>query len=241
MSMGLACYLAMTAAEFQNAQELPRHIAWMACHFSGHNTGLSNLPASLPADSVLILNDRIPIAGHDPHLIGQQLGSVAESFALKGILLDFERSGEPALADLSAYLVREVSCPVIVSWLYAKELDCPVFLPPPALHTPLQQHLQPWRGRKIWLELAMQGQAATVTTDGCTLEDIPLPVLPEESFYDRECCSRYHWHLEEDAAVFTMARQYPELIQLEEDARSMGVTQTVGLYQQLGYTETEQT
>ena len=232
--MGLGCYLAMTAAEFQNAPELPQRIAWMACHFSGSSTGLSNLPASLPDNSVVILNDRIPISGHDPSVIVRQLAQLSEDFSLKGILLDFERPGESELAGLSAHLTRELSCPVIVSWLYARELDCPVFLPPPPLHTPLSRHLQPWAGRKVWLEMAVQAQRTTVTATGCALEQISMTELPEPSFYDKDCCSRYHWHLEEDAAVFTMLRQEAELIQLEECARSLGVAETVGLYQQLG-------
>lgn len=232
--MGLACYLAMTAAEFQAAETVPDAAAWMACHFSGSNRGLSNLPENLPKDSLLILDDSIPINGHDPQLIREQLYSLAEQFSLKGILLDFEREGVQELGQLAACLVQDPRCPVCVSRLYAKELSCPVFLPPPPLHTPLAEYLAPWKNRTVWLELAMETQIARIDSRGCRLEDAPMAELPEPSFTDRECCCRYHWELTGEEAVFTMVREQNELNLLEEDARALGVALTIGLYQQLG-------
>ena len=44
LSMAIRQYLAMTAAEMTQAGSLPRHAAWMACHFSPYSTGLTNLP-----------------------------------------------------------------------------------------------------------------------------------------------------------------------------------------------------
>lgn len=232
--MGLACYLAMTAAEFQAADTIPDAVAWMACHFSGSNQGLSNLPNFLPKDSLLILDDSIPINGHDPQLIREQLFSLAEQFSLKGILLDFEREGVQELRQLAVCLVQDPTCPVCVSRLYARELSCPVFLPPPPLHTPLAEYLVPWKNRTVWQELAIESQIARIDSRGCRLEDAPMEQLPEPSFSDRGCCCRYHWELTNGEAVFTMVREEPELAMLEEDARALGVEQTIGLYQQLG-------
>lgn len=234
--MGLACYLAMTAAEFQAVRTLPTAVAWMSCHFSGHSRGLSNLPEALPEGSVLILDDSIPIAGHDPVLIRKQLEGLAEQFPLKGILLDFERPGVAELAALAGFLTEKPCCPVCVSRLYAKDLSCPVFLPPPPLHSPLKEYLAPWKGRSVWLELAAQCQIARIDSRGCRLESAPMEALPPPSFLDRSCCSRYHWALQNEEAVFTMVRDLPELAMLEADARALGVAQTIGLYQQLGKT-----
>jgi len=64
--MPLTTYLAMTAAEMHYAETLPEHPVWMACHFSSYATGLSNCPTFLPAGSLLMINDRIPIWNHDP-------------------------------------------------------------------------------------------------------------------------------------------------------------------------------
>ena len=79
--MPIPCYLALTAAEFANANQLPEKIAWMACHFSCYGTGLSNFPEDLPGGSVIILNDRTPPDKHDPQRILEQLQQLVEAEA----------------------------------------------------------------------------------------------------------------------------------------------------------------
>ena len=69
-------YLAMTPAEFNSVSQPPPDFAYMACHFSPYGTGLGNLPTVLPPESLLILNDRTPIHGHDPQRIFDQLKDV---------------------------------------------------------------------------------------------------------------------------------------------------------------------
>ena len=75
--MPLPIYLAMTAAEFRQNPAISGKIGWMACHFSPYGTGLSNCPTELPPGSMLILNDRTPVCGHDPALIAAQLAEMA--------------------------------------------------------------------------------------------------------------------------------------------------------------------
>jgi hypothetical protein len=62
-------------------------MAWMACHFSPYGTGLSNLPPNLPANAMVILNDRTPIHGHDSKEILCQLNNLTPHC----LLLDFQR------------------------------------------------------------------------------------------------------------------------------------------------------
>lgn len=85
-------YLAMTGAEIRSCSQLPEKIAYMACHFSPYGTGLTNLPRELPPGSLLILNDRTPIRGHDPSLVRDTLARLAEQFRCDGVLLDFQRT-----------------------------------------------------------------------------------------------------------------------------------------------------
>ena len=120
--MAIHTYLAMTAAEFAATENLPEHVAWMACHFSPYGTGLSNLPHSLPPGSLLILNDRIPIYGHDPNRIGQQLLESAEIIHCSGLLLDFQRADVEESLRLAAHLISALPCPVAVSDCYADPL-----------------------------------------------------------------------------------------------------------------------
>ena len=66
--MAIRTYLAMTASEFAKADPLPPHVAWMACHFSPYDSGLTNLPRKLPTNSLLILNK--------PIFVGEITGSL---------------------------------------------------------------------------------------------------------------------------------------------------------------------
>ena len=63
--MDINCYMAMTAAEFIKAKELPTKLGWMACHFSQSNTGLCDLPDMLPKNAIIILDDSTPPEDHD--------------------------------------------------------------------------------------------------------------------------------------------------------------------------------
>lgn len=232
--MALPCYLAMTAAEFGAAETLPERIAWMACHFSSYGLGLSNLPQQLPAGSMVILNDRTPPHGHDPALIAQQLSELLEALHPSCILLDLQRPDVQETALIAHSLAKALPCPVGITQQYAKELDCPVFLPPPPLHVPLQTHLAPWKGREIWLELAPETETITVTAEGAQTEPTaPLP-LHEPVFEESLLHCRYHTAVTADRAAFALQRDKEHLSGLLEEAEALGVTQAVGLYQQLG-------
>ncbi len=158
--MPIAGYFALTAAEYQAAPPVSP-VAWMACHFSPYGTGLSNLPDVLPPGSLLMLNDRTPIQGHDPERIAAQLEAFWERQPCRGLVLDFQRPGCGESQALAAFLCRSCSVSVAVSSLYAQELDCPVFLPPVPLDVPAETWLAPWQGREIWLDLALEAQKLT--------------------------------------------------------------------------------
>lgn len=235
--MEMRCYLAMTGAEFSKAEQLPEHIAWMACHFSCYGTGLSNLPGTLPKGSMIIVNDRTPVCGHDPRQILAQLQQVFEDLKPAGFLLDLQRPDVPLTGQIAALLTRELPCPVAVTAAYAKALCCPVFLEPPPLHVPLQDHLESWKGREIWLEAALEAERITVDTQGSRCEPTDLDDLAEPVFEESGLHCRYHISLTENAAVFQLLRTKEDLTALLDDAQKIGVTQAVGLYQQLHNTQ----
>lgn len=230
--MKMRCYLAMTGAEFTAAAKLPEHTAWMACHFSCYGTGLSNLPASLPKDSMIILNDRTPVQGHDSGLILEQLTILYEQLMPSCFLLDLQR---PGASEITKVLTRELPCPVGVTAAYAQELSCPVFLEPPPLHIPLREHLESWKGREIWLEAALEAEKITVDTQGSRVEPADISILDEPAFEEPELHCRYNIRLAENTAVFQLLRAREDLATLLEDAQKCGVTQAVGLYQQLAH------
>lgn len=231
--MDIKCYLAMTAAEFSAAAALPRHMAWMACHFSCYGTGLSNLPRQLPPGSMVIINDRTPAHGHDPELIGQQLAQLVEDLDVSCFLLDLQRPDMQENAKIARFLTQQLPCPVGVAAPYARDLDCPVFLGPPPLHCPLERHLAPWTGRDIWLEIATEAEIATVTVQGCQFTPLSAANLTEPVFTEAKLHCRYHIDLQKDRAVFTLQRQRQEAALLLASAEALGIKQAVGLYQLL--------
>ncbi len=233
MSMGLTLHLAMTAAELAGVTNPPTGCGWMACHFSGYGTGLSNCPETLPEHSVLILNDRTPPCGHDPKRIALQLKELTEHLIPDCVLLDLQRQDAPENAEIAKAVTEALTCPVGVSALYAKNLDCPVFLPPLPHHHALATHLAPWDGREIWLEIAMDCEEITVTPEGSRL--VTLPHFQESLTGFEEPNLHCHYRIETagQQAVFTLWRTQEDLRKLLEDAGKAGITKAFGLYQEL--------
>ena len=231
--MAIHPFLAMTAAEMRGNSSLPGKIAWMACHFSPYGTGLSNLPAALPPDSLLILNDRTPIHGHDPELIARQLGDCVRRLGCRGLLLDFQRPGCAETAELAKFLTNVLSFPVGVSEFYAADADCPVFLAPVPPSMPLEAHIAPWEGREVWLELALGGEVITLTEQGAEATPLPFADDAEQCFAEDRLHCHYKIDLEENAARFTLWRTPEDLEELTSEAEAQGIPAMIGLYQEL--------
>lgn len=237
--MAADIYLAMTAAEISSTQSLPPKIGWMACCFSPTGQGLSNLPAALPAGSLLILNDSIPFSGHDPRKITDQLLQALETLGSSGILLDFQVPGSSAIYDLAAHLVSALPCPVAVSDRYAANLSCPVFLSPCPHHTPLQEYFAPWKDRKIWLDLAADAETLTLTSKGADVLPFPPGEIPDGGHRDEELHCHYAIETNENTARFTLWRTKKDLEELALEADRLGVEILAGLYQELHCSNTE--
>ncbi len=231
--MQLRTYLAMTAGELTLSHQLPENVAWMACHFSAYSTGLSNLPHSLPPGSILMVNDRTPIWYHDPALILIQLQQLIGQHQPRAVLLDFQRPECWETEQLTAILVKELTCPVIVSECYAERLDCPVFVSASKLCVPLEKQLLPWNGRSIWLEAVCAEEVLTVTPDGCNRQELSFQ-QPQDLFYEEErlCCC-YDFTVSTQKAVFTLQRQPRHLEGLLTQAEQLGIENAIGFYRQL--------
>lgn len=232
--MGISRYLAMTAAELE-AFSVPEGFwaAYMACHFSPYTTGISNIPTHLPPGSMLILNDRTPIHGHDPQRIAQQLLAALEQLHFGGLLLDFERPAIDAYHDLCHVLIQQLPCPVGISDPYAKKLDCPVFLSPAPLDAPLEEYIAPWKDREIWLDMAPQAECITVTESGSSSIAVSFFPPPESAFTDAALHCRYRAEVCEDAIRFHLWRDAAQVEKLIDRAQQLGITKVIGLYQEL--------
>lgn len=229
--MAIRSFLAMTAAEFLSGASLPPDMAWMACHFSPYGTGLSNLPPRLPQGALLIVNDRMPICGHDAQSVEYQLRDLLDIGRYDGILLDFQRLNNPETAALAAHLVNTLPCPVAVSEGYAGNLNCPVFLSPLPHHISLKNYLKSWKNREVWLELAMDCESIILTQAGAEIHPCP----GNQPGVHREEALHCHYSIDVSAcrAEFILHRTREDLQSLLLEAETLGVTTTVGLYQEL--------
>lgn len=231
--MAFPLYLAMTAGELQCTKTPPPHLCYMACHFSDYTTGLSNIPDTLPAGSILILNDRVSIHGHDAQRVAQQLLSAAQELEADGILLDLQRPYSDEARLVVEAILSDASLPVAVTPPYAHDLTCPVFLPSPPVNCPLEVHIAPWKDREVWLEAALEVQQITVTKDGSSSQLTPQWDAPEEGLIDSELHCHYHIDSSPKRILFTLWRTGEDLQELLKEAQKLGISRGVGLYQEL--------
>ena len=231
--MALPMFLAITPGEMAGLESLSGNFAWMACHFSPYTQGITNLPPQLPPGSLLILDDRFPCQGHSADLTVRQIRDAVTQMNCDSVLLDFQRPTDPESLSMVRALLETLPCPTAVSEPYAREFDCPVFLPPAPLHTALEAHMAPWHGREIWLEAALCQEIATVTEDGPSI----IPCFPAEGleggFYDETLCCRYRTQIQDNQIRFTLFDTPDSLEKKLEKAHSLGVSRAVGLYQEL--------
>ncbi len=232
--MEISRYLAMTAGETEDFSLPEGYLpGWMACHFSPYGTGLSNIPRDLPPGSMVILNDRTPISGHDPELIAAQLLQLLEKTGYDSLLLDFQRPDIPETKALCEVLTQALPCPIGVSDLYAQDLKCPVFLSPAPLDQGLREYVTPWDGREIWLDIAPEAACITVTESGSTIAAVPFSDPPENAFEDGALHIRYRAETFDNKIQFHLWRDLPQLEALLEEAKILGITKAIGLYQEL--------
>lgn len=230
--MVLPRYLAQTATEMAGNPK-PERLAYLACHFSPGGKGLSNLPPKLPPGAMLILDDSSPMDGHDPDLIVKQLTELIQANRCETLLLDFQRPDVPGQWELAKLLGDSLPCPVGVSEIYARELSCPVFLPPVQPDMPIYEYLRPWQDREIWLEAALDGIRLTIKENGCTAE--PLWDFPEDGLSDERLHCHYAIEIAADSAVFHLWRTKSDLDDLLTEAESKGVAKAIGLWQELTF------
>ena len=229
--MILPLYLAMTAAEFHSRNPLPPHPAWMACHFSPYGTGLSNFPKALPEDAMLIVNDRIPVSGHDSVLIIEQLQQIVSDNNIRSVLLDFQRPDCKETAGIAKAIVASLPCPVGISPHYARDLGCPIFLPLPSFpQLPGNCFIQ--EEREIWLEIDGGCTCLTVTEKGTSAEQLPFIDL-STPHTDSALCCHYRAEILQDCIRFYLQRTATDWNTFFEKLPPGRVTCAIGLYQQL--------
>jgi len=228
--MSIPLFFAISGEDIPNIPTPPPPIAWMACHFSPYGAGLTDLPTRLPAGSILILDDRIPMTHHDPDLILQQLKAAVEELKCGRVLLEFLREDQNVPVER---MIEEIPCPVGVTPKYGKELDCALFLPPVPPHIPLAEYLAPWKDRRIWLEVAPDGSDITVTPQGTTTIPVPFPQNVTPSHKEETLCCHYTFSVQPKEARFSLFRTLDDIGSLLQQAEQTNIELAIGLFQEL--------
>ncbi len=224
-------YLAATMREMEAFT--PKKAAYLSCHFSPSGQGLSNVPYSLPQDSLLLLDDSMPVCGHSPAMIVKQLRDLVERFDLKAILLDFQGEKDAQLGNMAQAILQGIPCPVAVTENYANDLGCPVFLSAPPVDTALEKHLSKWLKQGVFLEIAPCGTKIEVAKNGCKKSPLMFGNAGILPLYNEKLCCHYDVEVFPDRAVFTLTRTREDLAALADKALVLGVLGAVGLYQEL--------
>lgn len=231
--MFLPIYLAMTGQEIADFGAFSSTLGYMACHICPNGGGLSNMPVMLPENALLCINDSVAIIDPNEIAIVAQLRQLLDRYFLRGILLDFQRPDNPHSHRLIETILKNISCPVIVSHIYASQHNCPVLLPPLPLRTTLSSHLSSWSGREIWLELAPDRAVAIVRPDGCIIEQTDVIPTAGRHFADTSLLCHYCTQIKPDHIAFYIYRTADDLAMMQKQALQLGVCQFVGLWQQL--------
>ena len=231
--MEIPLFLAMTAGEVLGAEQLPRQLAWMACHFSPYGMGLSNLPDKLPDGTMLILNDRLPPEWHDPVLAAETLVSAAQERKCSCILLDFQRAGNEKTASVVEAVLEMAQCPVGVSHGYAEGRSCPVLVPPIPPHLLPEDAVAPWKGRELWLELSSEGTAIRITESGSQYTPLSDYRPAATAHREPELHCHYEITVEEDRILFRLGRTKEDQEALLNTVKSARVTCALGLWQDI--------
>ena len=224
-------YLAVTSREMENF--LPKKAAYLSCHFSPSGQGLSNLPRCLPENSLLLLDDSMPVCGHSPGVVIKQLRDLVKDFSVKAVLLDFQGEKTEQLQAMAQEILRSTPCPVAITDAYAKGFGCPVFLSPPPADRSLEKHISKWLKQGVYLEIAPCSVKMEVTETGCRKTALPSSVAGNLLLHHENLCCHYDVEVFPDRAVFTLDRTKDDLAALAEKAMKLGVLGTVGLYQEL--------
>lgn len=234
LSMAITPYLAITGAEMEALDEVPYNIAWMACHFSAYTTGLSNFPDYLPENSLLMVNDITPIYKHSPDVIVEQLTRAVTELHCSAVLLDFQREPCSQIQNLTQCLLDTLTCPIVVSEPLADDFQCPVLLPPCPPHRALEEHIEKWKDREIWLEAAKTACEILLTPSGAEFEEIWQATDITADFKDISLCCHYKTEVFPSYVKFTLWRTSEDLKHLLTHAQELGIAHSVGLYQELG-------
>ena len=225
--MAIPGILAMTAEEIRHTAPLPKYPAYFGCYFTDNGSIL--MPDRLSPGSGLILDDRSPIPNADHGYLYERINALNPVF----LILDFQRPAYTAADKLIAVLA-DLPCPVVLPPQYAAKRRCPILLPPIPPHITAEEHLMPWLGREVWLELALDATKITVTAEGSAITAMTHAIAQPNPHKDSMLHCHYKITGQPDAVLFYCYRTLEDVQDLLHSPLPPNVTHTVAMYQEFG-------
>ncbi len=228
--MALQRYLAMTGAEILENSPIPHRVAWLSCRFQQEGAALEGVSSLCPEGAMLIVTDeQLPT---DPEAAAEAVLQCQKEMGCESILLDFQRETHPILTETVRRIVGKACCPVGVPPIYA-ETESRLFLPPVPPNLTVEEYLQPWKGREIWLEAALNGMRILLAKDGARITSLERcsKIGPH---FDPQLCCHYRIQVEETEAAFVLSRTREDLEALLLRAEELGICRAIGLFQEMG-------
>ena len=207
-------------------------VAWMGCRYSPETGEIRGLPEILVPGSMVVLTDKWAFPVGEMGGLCVQLSRAVKDLSCCALLLDFQKPVCRETAALAEALVAVLPCPVILPPALG-ELGGPVFLPPAPLDVSLGTYLEPWVGREIWLELALDGLEITLTETGSHSCYLPHPAAFEGGHREDRLHCHYKIETAPDRVRFTLRRTREDVEALVQEAEGLGVAGCVGLWQEL--------
>lgn len=220
--MGSIQYPVVTAEDFSCFPPGEQPIAWLGMHFSPQDSSITAVPSSLPPNSILILDDRVPPPEQGCGKLLLQLESIIGRLSPEGVYLDFQRPGLSSSRRFSEAFRERFPALTAVSHYYADKSSPIVVLPPPPLYQDLQKFIEPWQGHTVWVEQAPTEWKLTVTEKGMK----PLETAISAHSHGNYCpvlCSYYSIQTSTDRAVFTLWTTEESLRSQSQLLQALGV------------------
>lgn len=219
--MAIQFHLAMTAEDISIFPVLPENPAFIFHSYP-------DISPEIPNGAIPVLTDLHPVHSG----LAEPTAHWIRQWNCEAVVLDFQKPKDKEAGQFARLLQNFVSCPVVVSELYAEHMDCPVFLSPLPHHKTLQDHLAPWQSREIWMDLSPSPQQLRLTEQGCSpLLDFPFPACSHIHENQQLHC-HYSIALEPDCAVFTFWRTEDDFAALLQELEDVGIYHAIGLHQE---------
>lgn len=207
---------------------MPQHLARAGLCFDPAGPGLAGFPETeLPEDTLFILDDRVPWAGHDLEQVCRELACFLQGRKTAGLLLDFERPAQDETRQLASALCQcaeALGCPVGLPENYGSFDGAHIFLAAPPCGNPPEEQRQ----TGCWMEALPTGCRIMLGSEEPTAE--PEAPSPDTNDFTCQALGCHYRTARIDDRIALHFYDMPDT--MPERMERMGCALAIGLYRQ---------